>query len=180
MILERFSCLRVPDFQAHFDSSGNKTKQSRNILTEFVRREAIFTESLHCQLSYMPAFEDCAVLFVDVHTTDSLKGMILVDYLAGSSGATYIRYITFRKIMVKLWVAFCLLVKVGKDAPVTRTVGDRLVNDANVYLPSEVYFLFMIHATKASVRDGCKPSLSRNILLTDTSRPSLKSLTYGI
>lgn len=112
-----------------------------------VRREAKFTDTMHSLLSYAQAFDkDYAVRYVDVCIIYIVEEMMFPNVLATNSMDTNKQYISVGKTNIKHQSFLCLLSKPYKDAPVEKSLGNRLVDDPRFYVFSGEHIVITIQS----------------------------------
>lgn len=94
---------------------------------------------------YKRAFEeDYTVLFVDVWILNIVADMMLHNFSAAESRATYMRHIGVGDMMIKNQGMLLFLVKLRKNASAVKAFGILYLYDPNLYISSveEVFSQF--------------------------------------
>lgn len=111
-------------------------------------------------LSYVRASEeDYGRRLVDVRIFAIREDGISSYFLAVSVRATYIRYVTVRKKMIKHESVLTFLKKLGKDSPMVSTARITHINDRNLYISSWELILIRkeLQAIRGSPNVVCTP-----------------------
>lgn len=93
---------------------------------------------------------------VEVRTIDIVKDLMSSDFLAATSGATYMRYITADKMVMRHLGALSLPVKLSKNALAAERFGIRHLDDSRLYIFSEKNTQLMMKAASAFVKKDRK------------------------
>lgn len=112
---------------------------------EIVWHEATFADSIQGLLNYGQAFkEDYHIRLVDVCIVDIFEDMMSSKFLASNGRAIHLRNTRVQKISIKHQGMLSLLLKVGMNAPVAKTLSITYLDDPNLYISLKEGILLMI------------------------------------
>lgn len=120
---------------------------------------------MHTLSSYADALkEDCGIRFVDMRIIDIVGDIMSSNFFAEKFKAAYKRFITGGRMMIRQQSVLPLLGKLGKNAPLEKTLKIIHIDGSTLDMSSKNNIVFVNQITIQFVKNDQKPDYFYKIL----------------